>query len=388
MALQPRAHGIKQTESPIGRVSLEVAPTSIWGIIATAPSAVTASDLEQDKAILITDLDAAILLAGADGTAGRALRAIADFGRSIGVLVIVAQGEGEDAPEIAADQTAKVIAGLELLRSAEQAIGVKPRILAAPGLDALDVLTAMSVVAQRVDGFAYGASVGATPVEIETYRTGLAARELMLIDGDFLAFDAVAEEESVSWATARAVGLRAQLDRDVGYHKTISNVVIPGVTGVTVPRSWDLHSVDTEMGLINGADVTGIIRRGGMRFWGNRTCSADPRFVFESAVRTNQALRDTIGEGLFPYIDQPLRPSLAIDIIESINALGRREVRAGRLIGFEAFLAEGNTADQLAAGKLRIGYRFTACAPLEDLNVNSEITDEFYADFAQLVTGA
>lgn len=388
MALTPRNHGITQTEAPIGRVSLEVAPTSIWGVVATAPAAVTAGDLEQDKAMLITDVEAAVALAGADGTAARTLRAIADFGRSIGVLVIVAEGEGANAEEIATDQAAKTIAGLELIRSAEQSVGVRPRIVAAPGLDTKDVVTALAAVAPKLNGFAYAAAAGATPADVNTFRIDFGARELMLIDGDFLAFDAVAAGEAVSFATARAVGLRAWLDREVGYHKTLSNVVIPGVTGVTVPRSWDLFSIDTDMGLINGADVTGIIRRNGFRFWGNRTCSADPRFVFESAVRSAQVLNDVCGEGLFPYIDQPNRPSLALDIIESINALGRREVRAGRLIGFEAFLAEGNTPDQLAAGKLKIGRRWTPVAPLEDLGITSEITDEFYADFAQLAAGA
>ena len=56
--------------------------------------------------------------------------------------------------------------------------------------------------------------------------------------------------------------------------------------------------------------------------------------------------------------------------------------------GFEAFLAEGNTPEMLAAGKLKIGYRFTPCAPLEELGIGPEITDEFYADFAELAGAA
>jgi phage tail sheath protein FI len=190
--------------------------------------------------------------------------------------------------------------------------------------------------------------------------------------------------DAVTYATARAVGLRAKIDREIGYHKTISNVPVPGVNGIISPRTWDLNSADTEMGLINGADVTGLIQRTGFRFWGNRTCSADPRFSFESAVRTNQIIRDIIVDALFPYIDQPLTAGLAAHLIEGINALLRREALAGRIIGGKAFLAAGNTPDQLSAGKLRLGYRFTDAAPLEDLGVESEITDEFYADTFKL----
>lgn len=373
MALTPRRHGVTVTEAPIGRVPLEIAPTSIWGVVVTAPTA-------DPGMVLVNDLEKAITDVGAGGTAARVLRAIADHGRSIGVMVIVEEGEGEDDADKAADQADKTKDGLLLLRTAEQEFGVKPRILAAPGLDDQEVVAALGVLCQQLDGFGYFYAAGDTPTDVATYAAGFGVRELMPIDGDFLV------GEDISFATARAVGLRAQLDREVGYHKTISNVPVAGVTGVTKPRSWDLNSIDTDLGLLNGGNVTGIIRRQGLRFWGNRTCSADPRFAFESAVRTNQVLRDVIGQGLFPYIDQPLRADVTIDIIERINALGRREVRSGRLIGFEAFLAEGNTSDQLAAGKLRIGYRFTPCAPLEDLGVTSEITDEFYADFAQLVT--
>lgn len=378
MALTPRKHGITQTETAIGRLALQVAATSIWGVVVTAPAAVLAEDLPLGEPILVTDVAATLALAGDDGTAPVVLKAISDFGRSIGVMVVVDEGEGANAEEIAENQALKVIDGLQLLHQAEQWVGVKPRILAAPGLDNAEVATELAVVATKLNGFAYAAAEGTTITAINTYRQTFGQRELMLIDGDFLTGD------DVSFATARAVGLRAWLDREVGYHKTISNVAVPGVTGVTVPRSWDLHSIDTDLGLLNGADVTGIIRRNGLRFWGNRTCSDDPRFAFESAVRTNQVIRDTIGEGLMPYIDQPLRSSLALDIIASINSLGRREVRAGRMIGFEAFLADTNTPDQLAAGRLMIGYRFTPCAPLESLEINSEITDEFYADFAQL----
>ena len=379
MALTPRKHGVSHVEVTLGAVALLVAATSIWGVVAVA------SDADDDvfplgKPVLIEDVEARVADAGVQGTLARTLQAIADFGRSVGVVVRVAEGAGDDAAEIAADQAAKVVAGLEALRLAEQTTGVRPRILGAPGLDVQAVTAALGVVAPKLNAFAYARSIGETTAEVAAYRAGFSARELVLIDRDFLAFDAGAAAEVQSYAVARAIGLRAKLDREVGYHKTISNVPVPGVIGIDKPRSWDLQSADTEMGLINGADVTGLIQRQGFRFWGNRTCSSDPRFAFESVVRTNQVLRDTICDGLFPYIDQPLRNSLALDIVESINALFRREVAAGRLIGAEAFIAADNTAEQLAAGKLRIGYRFTPVAPLEELGISSEITDDFYAD--------
>jgi phage tail sheath protein FI len=52
--------------------------------------------------------------------------------------------------------------------------------------------------------------------------------------------------------------------------------------------------------------VTTLIRRDGFRFWGSRTCSADPLFAFESATRTAQVLADTMAEAHFWAVDKPL----------------------------------------------------------------------------------
>jgi uncharacterized protein len=387
MALLPRPHGVTHTLALSAAAYLAVSASSIWGVVVTAPDA-DAVKFPLDTPVLVDDVAAALEDAGEEGTLAGVLQAVGSFGQSLGVVVRVAVGAGEDPEEIADATDANVIAGFAKLRLAEQTVGVRPVVLGAPGLDTAAVTAALALLSGYVDGFAYAAAIGETPAEVQTYRQTFSSDGLMLIDRNFTAFDSAAAEDAVSFAAAWAIGLRVFLDRTVGYHKTISNVPFSGPLGIINPRNWSEYSADTEMGLINGADVTGLIMRGGARFWGNRTCSSNLQLAFESSSRTAKALRRVIVEGLFPFIDQPLRASLAIDIIEAINALFRREVRAGRLIGAEAFLAEGNTPDQLAAGKLRIGYRFTPVAPLEDLGVEAVITDEFYADFAQLVGAA
>lgn len=387
MALTPLPHGPSVTRKTQASIALTGSKNTPWGIVATAPEAGDVFPIGQ--AVLVDDLPAAMAAAGSDGTLRPSLEAIAAFGRSIGIVVVVAEGVGEDEAEIAADLDANVVAGLEVLRTAEQATGVQPLILAAPGLSTQPVTVALETLLARQDSFGYARAIGETPAALDAYRSGFSGRGLMLLDDlDFLAFDVVAKADAPRFIDAVAVGMRAWLDREIGYHKTISNVAVPGVTGVTRFRSWELGSADTEMGLINGIPVTGVIRRNGFRFWGNRTCSDDPRFAFESIVRTDQHVRRVIIEGVFPYIDLPLTPSLARDIIESINALGRREKQEGRLAGMEAYLAKGNTPDQLALGRLRLGYRWTGYAPLEDLGIENVMTDEFLIDFAKLVETA
>jgi hypothetical protein len=58
----------------------------------------------------------------------------------------------------------------------------------------------------------------------------------------------------------------------------------------------------------------------GYRFWGSRTCSDEPLFSFESAVRTAHVLADSIADAHMWAVDKPLHPSLIKDILEGVNA--------------------------------------------------------------------
>ncbi|WP_312813035.1 phage tail sheath subtilisin-like domain-containing protein [Brevundimonas sp.] len=392
MALAPRRHGVKIIEVTTGALTLQVAATAIWGLVATA-SAADADVFPLDKPVIVTDIGAAIEAAGADGTLAKALRAIGDQVNAIGVVVRVAEGEGGNEEDIATSLRANIIGdgaagsrtGMQALLDSQSITGLRPRILAVPGVTDQAVGEALGMLASRLNAVAYyEAGPVRTVTAASAFRANFTHRELFLIFGSFTAADPFTKVIQPTYATAVAVGLRARIDQGIGFHKTISNVPVNGVIGLDTPVSWDLQDENTEAGLLNGADITCLIRRDGYRFWGNRGCSSDARFAFESTVRTNQVLRDTIAEGVFPYIDRPLTPALARDIVESINALFRRLKSAGQIIGAEAFLTDANTPDQLAGGKLRIGYRFTPCAPLEDLSVESQITDEFYADFNTL----
>ncbi|KTQ45932.1 hypothetical protein NS111_23065 [Enterobacter cancerogenus] len=73
--------------------------------------------------------------------------------------------------------------------------------------------------------------------------------------------------QPVSWSIlARALGLRAKIDQETGWHKTLSNVGVNGVTGVSASVSWDLQEKDTDANLLNQAGVTPPIRNDGMEF--------------------------------------------------------------------------------------------------------------------------
>ena len=186
---------------------------------------------------------------------------------------------------------------------------------------------------------------------------------------------------------AIALGLRAKLDQTVGWHKTLSNVAVNGVTGINKDVFWDLQSPNTDAGLLNAADVTTLVNQNGYRFWGSRTCAGpESLFPFENYTRTAQILADTVAEAHLWAVDLPLHASLARDIIEGLNAKFRELKTLGLIVDGSAWLNEElNTQTSLKGGKLRIDYDYTPVPPLEDLGFQQRITDSYLADFAERV---
>jgi phage tail sheath protein FI len=382
-------HGVRVIEINEGRRPIRTIATAIIGIVCTAEDA-DATFFPLNTPVLITSVLTALGKAGIQGTLAKTLDAISDQGSP--VVVAIRVPEGEDADETTSNVIGSVTAqgqktGIQALLSAEAAVGVRPRILAAPGLDSQPVAAALATVAQALRAFAYVAAHGCQTIsDAIDYRDNFGARELMVIYDDFLEWDVNANATNVTWATARAVGLRAKIDDEVGWHKTLSNVEVNGVTGIRAPVFFDLQNPNTDANLLNESDVTCLIRRDGFRFWGSRTCSSDPLFCFENYTRTAQVLADTIAEAHFWAVDKPMSPGLVRDIIEGIGAKFRELKGLGYIIDAAAWYnAEVNDEVTLKSGKLYIDYDYTPVPPLENLIFQQRITDRYLIDFAAQV---
>ena len=384
-------HGVRVIELNEGTRPIRTISTAIAGMVCTADDA-DAKYFPLNTPVLITDVIDAAGKAGDTGTLARSLEAIGNQAKPVTVVVRVEQGESE------AETTSNIIGGstaegrktgLQALTAAQSRVGVKPRILAVPGHDTQAVSAAIAGIAQKMRAMAYVSANGCKTVsEAIKYRENFSQRELMLIWPEFQSWDTVANAEANIYATACALGLRAKIDNETGWHKTLSNVGVNGVTGISADVSWDLQDPATDAGLLNENDITTLIRHNGFKFWGSRTCSDDPLFAFESYTRTAQVLADTIAEGQEWAIDGTLTPSLTRDIIESINAKLRSMTTQGYLLGGECwFDAKVNAKEELKSGKLYIDYDYTPVPPLENLLLRQRITDRYLLDFSSKIKG-
>ncbi|HEJ9115630.1 phage tail sheath protein [Serratia nevei] len=382
-------HGVRVVEINDGTRVISTVSTAIVGMVCTAEDA-DASVFPLDTPVLITDVLAASGKAGKKGTLAASLRAIAEQAKPVTVVVRVATGKD------AAETTSNIIGGanaegrytgMKAMLSAQAELGVKPRILGVPGLDNQEVATALAGICQQLRAFGYISAHGCKTVQEATkYRDNFSQRELMLIWPDFVCWNTTANQSDIAYATARALGLRAKIDTETGWHKTLSNVGVNGVTGITASVFWDLQAPGTDADLLNQACVTTLIRKDGFKFWGSRTCSDDPLFLFENYTRTAQVLADTMAEAHLWAVDRPVTPTLVRDMIDGINAKFRELKSAGLIIDGTCWYDESaNTKETLKAGKLFIDYDYTPVPPLEDLTLRQRITDRYLATFAASV---
>ncbi|MCL6744472.1 phage tail sheath protein [Kosakonia sp. R1.Fl] len=385
-------HGVQVVEINDGTRVISTVSTAIVGMVCTASDA-DAATFPLNEPVLITNVQSAIAKAGTKGTLASSLQAIADQAKPVIVVVRVAEGSGDDAQAqtisniIGTTDANGKYTGLKALLTAEAVTGVKPRILGVPGYDTLEVATALAPICQKLRAFGYVSAWGCKTIsEAIKYRENFSQRELMVIWPDFLAWDTVANASATAYATARALGLRAYIDQSVGWHKTLSNVGVNGVTGISTPVFWDLQESGTDADLLNQAGVTTLIRKDGFRFWGNRTCSDDPLFLFENYTRTAQVIADTMADAHMWAVDKPITATLIRDIIDGINAKFRELKSNGYIVDATCWFDESaNDAETLKAGKLYIDYDYTPVPPLENLTLRQRITDKYLANLVSSV---
>lgn len=391
-------HGVSVTETLDGQQVIRTKSPSVIGLIATADDADN-DYFPLNVPKLVTKISDAQGKAGTKGTLSKALRDIADQVKPVMVIVRVPEGAGASETEKAADQLAKTIGtntagaytGAYALLGAETITGVKPKIIGAPYLDAPEAAKVLVSIAKKLHGVAYIESHKSSVSEAIADAGGYGDRECMIIYGRFTRFDVDKKRTDEISPIGCALGLRARIDAEMGWHKTLSNVPVSGVTGVSQSKTvhFDLVDANTDANLLNEAKVSCLIHKQGFRFWGNRTTATDDQYMFESYTRTAQVLRESIAEAHFAYIDRPLTPSLARDIIENIAAYGRDLVANNRLLGFKVWYSEDlNETAQLKAGKLTVNYEYTPVPPLEHLHLVQSFTDKYLAEFATRVASA
>ncbi len=237
----------------------------------------------------------------------------------------------------------------------------------------------LRVIAKQLRAFSYSYCHGCeTIAEAKAYRETFAEREGMLIWPNFIAYNPATGDNEEFPAVAYALGLRALIDNEQGWHKSLSNVPVKNVLGISKDVFWALQAEDSDANELNAHEITTLIKRDGFRFWGNRVTDKE-KFIFEVYTRTAQILADSIAEAQFTTVDTPLTPANVKDVVSGINAKLQALVTAGKLIGAATWYdVVDNPVTGIRQGKAIVRYNYSPVPPLEDLTMIQTFTDQYY----------
>lgn len=317
----------------------------------------------------------AITQAGKLGKSGTLYDALTDIFDQTGALVIVVRAETNSKPE---QERANIIAALPGLAASKTITGYQPRIVIATGYSENDgVGKALESCAQKLRGIAYVDSPSmATAQDVVQRRNSYGGRVELLRPR--VGVTNSAGKTVYRPYSARAAGLRARIDYEKGWWWSKSNQEIYNVTGVEQVDEFVLGEQNCQANLLNMENVSTIIRHDGFRHWGNRLCTTQTQWRFESVRRAADVVEDSIQEAMLPYIDRPLDWGIADDVINSVNAYMRQLKSLGAIHGGEAWLDEElNTAETLVSGQLYIDYDFGPKSPLERLTFRVMVNNNY-----------
>ncbi len=394
-------HGVEIVEVDSGPRPIQAVRSSVIGLIGTAPDA-DAAAFPLNTPILIAGsrVEAAKLdtVGAKEGTLPQAIDDIFDQG--VGALIVVVRVE-EEASEaatvtniIGGIQTDGSYTGVHAFLGAQSAVHVTPRIFVAPGftgyvtrdagtgaITGAPVVAELVAIADRLRGVILADGPNTTDAEAITYRELFGSKRVFVVDPSVKVWDTTANAAAVLPASARVAGIMAKSDNERGYWWSPSNREMLGIVGTARPVDFALGDPNSRANLLNENEVATIIHHDGYRLWGNRTCSADPKFAFLSVVRTFDMACEALLVSHLWAVDRNITRSYIEEVTEGVNAWVRDQVKKGALLGGRVYAdPDLNTPEAIADGRAYWDIALTPPAPAERVTFRVALVNDYMTE--------
>jgi hypothetical protein len=374
-------HGIEVVDIDDGIRPIQTARSSIIGLVGTAPAATATLFPLNTPVMIITPRQAAGL--GTTGTLPAAIRLIQAQGIAPVIVVIRVPDVADDPDTSVNERLAAVIGGTDTttgartgiaaLLSARGTVGVTPRILLAPGFSQeKTVADALIGVAQQVRGVALIDGPNTTSAAAITYRRQFGSDRAYIID------PAVVIDGQTLPASPAVAGLMARIDNERGFWWSPSNNPILGVTRAARAVDFELGNANAEANLLNEEGVATLVNEQGLRLWGNRSASSDPKWAFLSVRRTADMIHQALLQAHLWAVDRAIGRAYVRDVQEGVNAYLRHLKSLGAILGGRCWLDEElNSPANIAAGKVYFDFDFTPPYPAERVTFRSHLVPDY-----------
>ncbi|HDI3227972.1 TPA: phage tail sheath subtilisin-like domain-containing protein [Vibrio cholerae] len=310
---------------------------------------------------------------GKEGTLPAAFDDIFD---QTGALVIVVRAEKGQTEE---QTQANVIEAMQAFLDSQTETGYTPRILVAPELSQFDaVASELEAKAKRLRAITY-LDCERTASYTDAMKRARQFGERVEVEWPWVrVFDTELAKEIDRPSSARQAGLRARIDAEKGFWWSKSNQEIYGIVGTSQPVDWALGDPNTTANMLNENKVSTIIREGGFRHWGNRTCSTDPKWTFEQTRRTADMINDSVQRSHLWAVDRNITKTYVDDVISGVNAYLRELKALGAILGGECWAdKELNTPATIQKGIVYFDFDFCPPYPAEHIVFRSRLNNAY-----------
>jgi phage tail sheath protein FI len=203
-------------------------------------------------------------------------------------------------------------------------------------------------------------------------------KDNVVLFGPPTAKEVQANAEALQPASARVAGMIARSDNDRGFWWSPSNTEMYGITGTARSVDFTLGDVNARANYLNENEVATIIQKDGYRLWGNRTCSADPKWAFLSVRRTADMINESMLRAHMWAVDRNITKTYVQDVLEGVNSYLRHLTAVGAILGGKAWADPAlNTPDQISQGKVYFDFDFTPPYPAEHITFRSRLVNDY-----------
>lgn len=401
-------HGVEIIEIDDGARPIQTVKSSVIGLVGTAPKGPV-----NTPTLILGSRSEAVKIFGDNQNYSipKALDGIFDQTGAMVVVINVADPENSahlttgvlDPTKITlgdivggVDSETGKYKGVSALLAAQSEVAVTPRILIAPGfthqtpLDENDEPVANPVIAELL-GIAESLRAviiadcpNTNDTDAVNYREDWGSARIYPVYPWVKVLNPVDSSIVQEPPSARVAGLIAKSDNDRGFWWSPSNMVINGIVGISKPIDFALGDANSKANFLNENDIATIIQQDGFRLWGNRTTSADAKWMFLQTRRTADMINDSLLKAHMWAVDRNITKTYIEDVLEGINNYLRYLKSIGAIIGGVAFADPAlNTPDQIALGKVSFDFDFTPPYPAEHITFRSRMVDDYLEEIFQ-----
>lgn len=396
-------HGTETIDVSKGTTSVREVRSGIIGLVGTAPE----GDVNTLTICLNSQDDAQFGVITSNHTIPAALKSLREQG--CGMVMVINVGSDTDIIEVA-DIIGTTTGdgyrtGIQLFSDGYGMYGYDANILIAPHFSSVPaVAAALEVMAHNIKAVTYiDLPLGLTPTEAVMSRGGVTPLGLDIYQTQSSrvricyphrkVFNPITnniklEPSSIAWA-----GVRARVDREVGYWTSSSNKEMRGTLGLERIISARLDDPNTETNLLNEAGISTMFKSFGTGFltWGNRSAAFPINNSFdnfEQVQRTKDMIEMSIHQSSLPFVDSDIRQPQIEAVVSFTDDYLRTLQMRGAIVGGEAYFDPArNPVSQISQGQIRFGYKFTPIFPMERLTNEREVTGEYLLDLKSVNMG-